>query len=372
MAVKPKAPSKKTAPENLEGDDGVSAKLMPPLKPGSAAAKAAAAKRGDEPEKPQKGLQSPLWKQLEGHQLSLKPLLHAHASNKLAGTLLFAGPSGIGKKFGALTLAQALVCEVALSDRPDGAGCGVCGPCIRIANRQSESLLIVEPDGAQIKVEQARDVLQFITLQKLGRARIVIIDQAHLLGPQSGNALLKSLEEPPAVTYFILVSHLPNTILATLRSRSQLVRFKPLSEASISKIIGSNDEWLLKAANGSVEQAKRMNEERGDYETLETATTEFLVQALDHFPGEQISALRELLKDRSTHGFVASIMQRQITEAMKLKSGIKVKPTKLVKELSEKSSLDRLAKKSLEFEADLARNVDRGLLLEAFAVELGR
>ncbi len=335
MAVKPKAPSVKVAP-------------------------------------PEKNLQVPLWKKLEGHQMSLKPLLNAQASNKLAGTLLFAGPSGIGKKFGALVLAQALVCETPLSERPDGAGCGVCGPCLRVAGRQSESLMVVEPDGAQIKIEQARDVLQFITLQKLGRARVVIIDQAHLLGPQSGNALLKSLEEPPAGTYFILVSHLPNAILATLRSRSQLVRFKPLSDEALSKIIGSQDEWLLRAANGSVEQAKRMSEDRGDYETLEHATTAYLEKALEQFPGEEIAALRELLKDRTTHGFVSSVMQRQITDAMKVKGGVKIKPSKLVKALSEKPTLDLLARKSLEFESDLARNVDRGLLLEAFAVELGR
>lgn len=326
-------------------------KPLPPAKPGSPTA---------------------LWKQLEGHQLTLKPLLQAAAAGKLAGTLLFAGPSGIGKKFGALTLAQALVCETPLEDRADFAGCGTCGPCQRIANRQSESLMVVEPDGAQIKIEQARDVLQFITLQKLGRARVVILDQAHLLGPQSGNALLKSLEEPPAGTYFILVSQLPNAILATLRSRSQLVRFKPLSDVSLAKIIGSSDAWLLQAANGSVEQAKRMAEERGEFEGLEQATTAYLERALEAFPGEEIAALRELLKDRTTHGFVASVMQRQMTDAMKLKGGVKLKPTKLVSALSEKPTLDLLARKSLEFEADLARNVDRGLLLEAFAIELGR
>jgi len=337
-------------------------KPPPPAKPGSPAAHASH----------EKGLQIPLWKQLEGHQLTLKPLLDASAGDKLAGTLLFAGPSGIGKRFGALALAQALVCETPLDQRPDKSGCGVCGPCQRVANRQSESLMLVEPDGAQIKVEQARDILQFITLQKLGRARVVIIDQAHLLGPQSGNALLKSLEEPPAGTYFILVSHLPNAILATLRSRSQLVRFKPLSDASLSKIIGTNDAWLLKAANGSVEQAKRMAEERGDFETLEQATNAYLERALSGFPSEEISALRELLKDRTTHGFVSSVMQRQITEAMKLASGIKLKPSKLVSALSQKRTLDRLAQKSLELESDLARNVDRGLLLEAFAVELSR
>ena len=246
-------------------------KPKPPVKPGSAAARAGQAVTTSS------GLQIPLWKQLEGHQLTLKPLVEAAAESRLAGTMLFAGPSGVGKRFGALALAQALICETPLSSRADGSGCGACGPCMRVASRQSESLMMVEPDGAQIKIEQARDVLQFITLQKLGRARIVIIDQAHLLGPQSGNALLKSLEEPPAGTYFILVTHLPNSILATLRSRSQLVRFKPLSTEQLSKIIGSTDEWILSAANGSVEKAKQMVDDRGEYEAIEKRGDRVLV-----------------------------------------------------------------------------------------------
>lgn len=336
-----------------------------------------------------KGLDISLWRELEGHQLTLKPLLTAAAENRLAGTLLFAGPSGIGKKFGALTLTQSLVCETPIETRLDTAGCGVCGPCQRIKKNQSESLLIVEPNGAQIKIEQARDVLQFLNLQKLGRARVIIIDQAHLLGTQAGNALLKALEEPPEGTYFILVSALPNSILATLRSRSQLVRFKPLSDESLKTILtrtsdaGQVDEWLLSAANGSVEAAKRMAEERAEYEALEVATTAYLAAALTHFPGTEISRLRELLKDRSAHGFVASVIQGAVTDALKLKSGIRPKQRKgtdggtlksVLTPLSEKAprTLDLLAKKSLEFEADLARNVDRGLLLEALAVELSR
>ncbi len=331
-----------------------------------------------------------LWEELEGHQLTLKPLMAAAAEKRLAGTMLFAGPSGIGKKFAALALAQTLVCETPLEARPDLAGCGHCGPCRRIKKNQSESLMIVEPSGSQIKIEQARDVLQFLNLQKLGKARIIIIDQAQRLGAQAGNALLKALEEPPEGTYFILVSALPNAILATLRSRSQLVRFKPLSDNSLKLILERTseqgakiDDWLLQAANGSVESAKRMAEERTEFETLEVATTSYLAAAMTRFPGEEVAQLRELLKDRTSHGFVASMIQGAVTDAMKLKSGVKLKSRTesdlarlktVITPLSQKESrrLDGLARKSLEFEADLARNVDRGLLLEALAIELSR
>ncbi len=359
------------------------------------------------------GLKVSLWQSLEGHQLTLKPLVEAASQNRLAATMLFAGPGGIGKKLAGLTLAQALVCETARDRRGDGAGCGTCGPCLRIEKGQSESLMVIEPDGAQIKVDQAREILQFLNLQKLGRARVIIIDQAHLLGAQAGNALLKALEEPPDGTFFILVSALPNAILATLRSRSQLVRFKPLSDESLKRILGRSqeieppslpaakgaakappkkvkkaaapvDDWLLRASQGSVEKALRLLDDREEFEALETATTNYLTGALKGFPGEEIANLRELLKDRTTHGFVAGVIQSAVTDAMKLKSGLKpaslrLSPEKssfknLLEPLAKKpaATLDRLARRSLDFEADLARNVDRGLLLEALAIDLLR
>ena len=210
---------------------------------------------------------------LVGHRESLEPLIEAHVKGRLASTLLFAGPTGIGKKLAARTLAQALVC-----DQPvNGHGCGHCGPCKRVATGQSESVRIIEPDGASIKIEQARDVMQFISLQKLGRARVVIFDQAHLMNPQTANALLKSLEEPPAGTYFILITPLAASILATIRSRAQLVRFRPLSKVDLQQILGPEaDSWILNSARGSVEVARQMMESQSEFRELDEALVNFL------------------------------------------------------------------------------------------------
>lgn len=302
--------------------------------------------------------------QLKGHAATLTPLIEAASQDRLAATLLFTGPTGIGKKLAALSLAQALVCERTVPGSNSGA-CGECGPCLRIEKGQSESLMIVEPAGAQIKIEQARDVLQFITLQKLGRARVVIIDQAQLMGPQGANALLKSLEEPPAGTFFILVTAMAASVLPTIRSRSQLVRFKPLSDADMRAILGKDaDDWVLKSAHGSVEAAKRLLDDREEFETLENATAAYINASVQRFPSEEISALKELLKDRSTHGFVASVIQGLVRDALKGTSPA-------FKNVAPRN-LELLAKRSLEFESDLARNVDRGLILETFAVQLSQ
>ncbi|MEK7357797.1 MAG: DNA polymerase III subunit, partial [Bdellovibrionota bacterium] len=213
---------------------------------------------------------------LQGHGSVLKPLIEAAARERLAPTLIFNGPSGVGKRLAALALAQSLVCE-----KSRDAACGECGGCLRIERGQSESLLVIEPDGAQIKIEQARDVLQFISLRALGRARVIVIDQAHLLGPQAANALLKSLEEPPSGTYFILVTPLASAILPTIRSRSQLVRFAPLDVKSLRAVLGANaDEWVLRSARGSVETARRMMEDRAEFHEIETATRAYLGASL--------------------------------------------------------------------------------------------
>src|SRR5688572_5901691 len=94
---------------------------------------------------------------VRGHAGVVSRLENAVATRKLASTMLFVGPSGVGRKQVALGLLQALACET--SER----GCGVCGPCRRIAGLQSESLLLIEPQKNSIKVEQAREVLDFLS-----------------------------------------------------------------------------------------------------------------------------------------------------------------------------------------------------------------
>lgn len=310
---------------------------------------------------------------LQGHGTTLKPLIEAAARERLAPTLIFSGPSGIGKKLAALALAQCLVCEKSR----EGA-CGECGSCLRIEKQQSESLLVIEPDGAQIKIEQARDVLQFISLRSLGRARVIIVDQAHLLGPQAANALLKSLEEPPNGTYFILVTPLASAILPTIRSRSQLVRFRPLEIKELRAVLGKDaDEWVLKSARGSVETARRMMEEREEFQEIENAARAYLAASLGGFPGVEISNLREMMKDRATHGFVSGFIQGTIRDALRSRAGVEpLEADRVGRDLLQAVTslspqrLENLSKRAIEFERDLAGNVDRGLILENFALEM--
>lgn len=312
-----------------------------------------------------------LIRELVGHRETLMPLLEANASGRMASTLLFAGPSGIGKKKAALVLAQAMVCERAQLD-----ACGECGSCLRIERGQSESLRVISPEGSQIKIEQARDILHFLTLQKLGRSRAVIIDQAHLLNPQAGNALLKSLEEPPPGTHFILVTHLQASLLSTIRSRAQLVRFKPLSDQDVRRILGPDaDDWVVESAQGSVETARRLEESQDDYIELERLASAYLEAAMRNLPVDEISRLKDVMKDRSAQAYVASLIQGVLRDALRLQAGVRPARSKGAPDLTKSvadfdpASLRILADLSIEFEQDLGRNVDRGLVLENFAIQ---
>lgn len=317
--------------------------------------------------------------QLVGHRSALAPLLKAAAEGRLASTLLFAGPPGIGKKKAALALAQALVC-----DRGSAGGglepCGECSSCQRLEHGRSEALLVISPDGAQIKIDQAREALRFLFLRQMGRARVVIVDQAHLLNPQAGNALLKALEEPPEGTHFILITPLAAAVLGTLRSRSQFVRFKPLSEGELKRVLGPDvDEWVVAASQGSVETARRLEENQEEYAALEGTVVAYMQGAATGFPTQAISQLKDLTKDRAAQGFVLNLIQGVLVSALRRQAGVESKSwagseagfRDMIEGMSrfEPACLQTLADLSIELEQDLARNVDRALVFENFAIQ---
>lgn len=188
------------------------------------------------------------------HGPMLDHLLSTLQERDASVTLLFAGPSGIGKRLAARSLAQTVLCERRPADSLAAGACGECGSCRRVDAAAHEALLEVRPEGTQIKIDQARDVVEFLQLARIGRARVIIIDQAHLLNPQAANSLLKVLEEPPPGTFIILLAPTPAALLATLRSRSRTVLFRSLTNAEVKQVQGAAPEWAVRAARGSLER----------------------------------------------------------------------------------------------------------------------
>lgn len=196
-----------------------------------------------------------------GHEDQVNRLISLKASGRWPHALLFAGPSGIGKKKMALAFAQMLVC----TESPEA--CGHCGACLRMAKQQSESLLLVQPNSEAarpaIKVDDIRDLLEKLSLASMGKARIVIIDQADTMNPQASNALLKTLEEPFENVYFILIGREVQSFLPTIRSRSQVIRFGSLNESELRKIKPGEADWAYKSSRGQLDQLELLISKEG-------------------------------------------------------------------------------------------------------------
>ena len=145
---------------------------------------------------------------------------------RIAHAYLFAGPRGTGKTTGARLLAKALNC----TDRgDDGEPCNVCDSCVGIT--EGTSLDVIELDAASHnKVEDIREMRVNVgTVAAAGGARrVYILDEAHMLSRAAGNALLKTLEEPPEHVVFVLATTEPYKLLDTIRSRAQRFDFHPV------------------------------------------------------------------------------------------------------------------------------------------------
>jgi DNA polymerase-3 subunit delta' len=189
-----------------------------------------------------------------GHRHLLRLLARSVATQSVPQSLIFAGPDGVGKRRVALALAQAFNCvhagagsqEPGASGRGAGAAdelasdaCGQCSPCKRIARVSYPDVLIVEPqESGSIKIEQIRDVVSQSAYRPFeGRRRVVVVDAADAMGTDAQDALLKSLEEPPPTTVFVLVTARPDALLPTVRSRCSRLRFGRLRPAEIARAL---------------------------------------------------------------------------------------------------------------------------------------
>jgi DNA polymerase III subunit delta' len=214
---------------------------------------------------------------LVGNQRVKDILRRMLEAGRVPGALLFSGEEGVGKKLFALELAKALNCQT-----PKGLeACDHCSSCKRISqskfpdhadekDRREHLIWSDHPDVALarpynrlLRIGPMREIEQEANFRPYeGRARIFIIEDADRLNPQSSNALLKTLEEPARTSHLILITSRPAALLATIRSRCQMIRFSPLAHEEIESYLLSGKEvskadarLLSHIARGSIGRA---------------------------------------------------------------------------------------------------------------------
>jgi DNA polymerase-3 subunit delta' len=218
-----------------------------------------------------------------GHRPVVDLLRETVRRARVPQSLLLAGPDGVGKRTVALALAQAVNCP----NRKDGDGCGTCPTCDRIARGRHSDVTVVDAEGeASIKIrtlrERVLDVLGYRPFE--AQRRVYIIDQADALTDEAQDALLKTLEEPPPATMLILVTAYPDTLRPTIQSRCRRLRFGPLAEADVARVLVERcgieraaARGLSAASGGSIAQA--LSEKAGDLGDDRQAAIELLLAA---------------------------------------------------------------------------------------------
>ena len=170
--------------------------------------------------------------EVRGQDHVVLALRNAVRDDRVAHAYLFSGPRGTGKTSTARILAKALNC----TDLHDGEPCGVCSSCVEIT--RGTSMDVHELDAASNNgVDAMRDLVSRAALGSPGRQKVYIVDEVHMLSTAASNALLKTLEEPPAHVIFVLATTDPQKVLPTIRSRTQHYEFRLLGPDTLSALL---------------------------------------------------------------------------------------------------------------------------------------
>ena len=244
-----------------------------------------------------------------GHRRLLSLLSRAIARDTLPPALLLAGPAGVGKRRVAIAIACAVNCvEPRSTGEFERDACGKCTSCRRIERGVHPDVIAIEPgDTGTIKIEAVRDVVDRAGYRPFeGRRRVVIIDEADALVAAAQNALLKTLEEMPPGSIFVLVSSMPDALLPTVLSRCPRLRFGALSAAEVAAVLVrdhrySEPEARAAAADADGSVGRALAADSADLTDARDDARRLLEQAArTDDPSRRLDAVKNLSGTRGT------------------------------------------------------------------------
>jgi DNA polymerase-3 subunit delta' len=209
------------------------------------------------------------WNAIEGQDAAVQSMRDALERGRLAHAYLFVGPSGVGKRLFAETLAATLLCE----DRPEDSfdPCGRCPGCVQVRARTHPDFMLRGRPGEkhELPIETIRQLIHDLGFKPdRGRYKVAVLDDADDLNQESANCFLKCLEEPPPRSLLVLIGTTTDTQLATVRSRCQVVRFQPLPADVVARVLVKSGvvadraeaDRLAAMSGGSLERARGLAE----------------------------------------------------------------------------------------------------------------
>jgi DNA polymerase III subunit delta' len=295
--------------------------------------------------------------------------------NRFPHGLIFSGPEGVGKHTCAVMIAKTLNC----TNAEPGEFCDGCTNCRKIESGTHPDVMTisVEDEATQIKIAQVRQILGMLGLQPLeGRNKVFIIDPADLLNAESANALLKGLEEPPENSFFILITVNVQELLLTVRSRSQVYNFTPLTLDEIRRN-GVSDELIVRWSRGSIGRARSLDASRLKSERdILLDFLETVVTAREEQFQDLLGVSADLGRAKQDFESRMDVLTVLIADLLYIKEGV---PQKLVnvdvqgrlEKLAASAATERLLKMSefLRFiESSLKSHVNRQMLTDVLAL----
>jgi DNA polymerase-3 subunit gamma/tau len=253
-----------------------------------------------------------------------RTLLNALSQNRIAHGYIFSGHRGIGKTTIARILAQALNCrtEIGSAQRPTPEPCGVCDSCIEI--RQGNAVDVIEIDAATNRgideIRELRDAARYSPARD--RYKIYILDEAHQITDAAFNALLKTLEEPPAHVVFMMATTEPENIPQTIRSRCQHFSFHAvkfddilaqLKAIAAQEQVGAEEAalaLLAEAGDGSMRDALSIMDQAIASAPLENGRPALAAAQIRELMGSVPNAVFERLLEAVAAGQTAELMEQ--------------------------------------------------------------